>query len=235
MSRWIRLDTTWSQSEWLSELEPECRLVWVELLCYAKAHGTDGRVRAGNANLQRVTGVTRYAVDKLVTAAIEHGSLELQDGFWVLTGWKKYQGDPTGKDRQKRYRQARQQLNSSEEEESVTGVTRYAPLVTPTVTETLTNKERESARPSRNGKRRSHRLPPDWQPTQQHISAAAERGLDVGREATKFRTHAEATGRKLESWNAGFSQWLIRAEEFTSDRQKPKERPMYRKASEVLW
>jgi hypothetical protein len=140
--RWIRLDTTWSQSEWLADLEPEHKLVWVELLCYAKAHGTDGRVKASNAALRHVTGVTRYAVDKLVTAAIEHGALEMEDGLWVITGWKAYQGDATGATRQKRYREAQQQVTEISAKDTVTGVTRYGRDVTPTETETETINKR---------------------------------------------------------------------------------------------
>ena len=138
--RWIRLDTTWSQSEWLAELEPEHRLVWIELLCYAKAHGTDGNVKVSNVALQRVTGVTRYAVDKLVTAAIEHGALETVDGMWVITEWKTYQGDPTNKTRQKRYRDNAKGLTPTVTNGGVTGVTRYDSYVTPTETETETKK-----------------------------------------------------------------------------------------------
>ena len=138
--RWIRLDTTWSQSEWLAELEPEHRLVWIELLCYAKAHGTDGNVKVSNVALQRVTGVTRYAVDKLVTAAIEHGALKIVDGMWVITEWKTYQGDPTNKTRQKRYRDNAKGLTPIVTNGGVTGVTRYDSYVTPTETETETKK-----------------------------------------------------------------------------------------------
>jgi len=134
--RWIRLDTTWSQSEWLADLEPEQRLVWVELLCYAKAHGTDGRVKASTVALRRVTGVTRDGVDKLVTAAIRHGALEVEDGLWVLTGWKTYQGDATSAERSKRYREKGQQLTPFVTTRSVTPVTRDDTPVTPTETET---------------------------------------------------------------------------------------------------
>jgi len=134
-NRWLRIDTTWSQSEWLAELEPECRLVWIELLCYTKAHGTDGRVKAGHVALRRVTGVTRDVVAKLVTAAIEHGALEFDDGMWVVTGWQKYQGDPTSAERSRRYRQGRQQDTKTVTSRSVTRVDRD---VTPTETETET-------------------------------------------------------------------------------------------------
>lgn len=137
-SRWIRLDTTWSQSEWLAELSPEARLVWVELLCYCKAHGTDGNVKASNVALQRVTGVTRNAVDELVTRAINHGAIIEDGGVWCITGWRTYQGDPTATRRMRRYRQRQQEDTENVTERGVTGVTRNKRLVTPTETETET-------------------------------------------------------------------------------------------------
>jgi hypothetical protein len=143
--RWVRVDTTWSQSEWLAELHPECRLVWIELLCYAKAHGTDGRVKASYVALERVTGVTRYRVQELVTAATTHGSLVEDGGEWVIAEWKTYQGDPTGKERVRRHRLRAQGLSEKTVKQDVTPVTRYNRVVTPTETETETKETDISA------------------------------------------------------------------------------------------
>lgn len=54
------------------------------------------------------------------------------------------------------------------------------------------------------------RLPDDWQPTEQHMQKRRD-GIDVEREAEKFRLHAEANDRRQVSWNAAFSQWLLNA------------------------
>lgn len=138
MSRWIRLDTTWDQSEWLVELTPAQRLCWVALLCYVKAHGIDGMVKRVSPALfaQRyVTGVTRNDVTVFEEAAILGGALAIEDGQWVVTGWKKYQGDPTAPERMKRYRAEKSRLsplrNATESD-----VTHRR--VTPTETETKT-------------------------------------------------------------------------------------------------
>lgn len=139
--RWLRLDTTWSQSDWLADLPPEERLVWVELLCYTKAHGIDGRVRAGHVTLRRVTGVTRDNVTNLVNAAIGNEALEVDGSDWVVCNWKAYQGDPTAKERQQRKRNVGQQLTEISEESyhrDVTDNTRDHRDVTPTETETKT-------------------------------------------------------------------------------------------------
>ncbi|WP_163168085.1 hypothetical protein [Arthrobacter sp. Alg241-R88] len=59
-------------------------------------------------------------------------------------------------------------------------------------------------------KRPATPLPSDWQPTEQHWEKRHD-AIDVEREATKFRLHAEANDRRQVSWNAAFSQWLLNA------------------------
>jgi hypothetical protein len=145
VSRWIRLDTDWSSSEWLAALEPISRLLWPELLCYVKAHGISGRCRPGTVTLRRVTGVTRDAVEELVTAAIAHGALAIEDGQWVVTGWQKYQGDDTSRERSKRYREAKSALSPSRASRVTERSSRLVTDVTPTETETVTSSKEMSA------------------------------------------------------------------------------------------
>ena len=57
-------------------------------------------------------------------------------------------------------------------------------------------------------------IPDDWAPTEKHTKRAQELGLDLVREARKFRNNALAKDRRLASWNAGFNQWLDHALEF---------------------
>lgn len=65
-------------------------------------------------------------------------------------------------------------------------------------------KRKPSARP----------LPDDWQPTPEHATKAKDAGLNLDHEAAKFRAHAEANARRQVQWNAAFSQWLLRSEEY---------------------
>lgn len=57
-------------------------------------------------------------------------------------------------------------------------------------------------------------LPANWEPTAEHVKRAAELNLDVRMEADKFRNNAEDKGRMSKSWNAAFTNWLIKADEF---------------------
>jgi hypothetical protein len=132
--RWFRVNTTWSQSEWLAVLVPAARLAWIEVLSHVKAHGFDGRVRAvAPAVFGRMVGIDAADVRTLLDAAQADGALEVDDGHWIITGWPEHQGDPTGKDRVRRFRD-RMKRND-------TDVTRYDRYVTHTETETETETE----------------------------------------------------------------------------------------------
>jgi hypothetical protein len=62
-------------------------------------------------------------------------------------------------------------------------------------------------KPRRKAKRATQ-LPASWAPTDAHRELARTEGRDCDREATKFRDHAEATGRVMKDWNAAFRTWL---------------------------
>ena len=61
---------------------------------------------------------------------------------------------------------------------------------------------------------RKHRLPDGWVPTEGHRRRAASEGVDLEREAEKFRDHAIANGRTQLDWDRAFNTWLMRAAEF---------------------
>lgn len=144
--RWFRLDTTWSQSEWVAALEPEARLCWVELLGYVKAHGFGGRAKKlATSVAARNWGVTRNAVTAMLTAANADDALRIEGDDWVIPGWPEYQGDPTAAERNQRYRQSKSRL-SPLRRSRVTDVTRRS--VTPTETETKTETEESTDKPS---------------------------------------------------------------------------------------
>jgi hypothetical protein len=138
-SRWIRIDTTWSQSEWVAALEPEARLAWVELLCHVKAHGYAGSVKRLPANVAaRLWALRVTAVTQMEEAAIADQALVIDDGEWVITGWSARQSDPKAADRMKRYRERQQRDTPSATVTDVTRNGRNVTATTPTETETET-------------------------------------------------------------------------------------------------
>ena len=68
---------------------------------------------------------------------------------------------------------------------------------------------------------RQTRLPASWQPTPEHRDRATKTGLDVDREAGKFRLHAEEKARTAANWNSAFTRWLINGAEYAGQRPAP--------------
>src|SRR5690606_37175867 len=68
------------------------------------------------------------------------------------------------------------------------------------------------------GASRDRPLPDDWSPTPEHRQRALDEGLDLDREAIKFREHAKEKGRKAKNWNSAFARWLINAGEYKQTR-----------------
>jgi len=84
--------------------------------------------------------------------------------------------------------------------------------------DTTEDKEKNSKnrKNKKNGEaqKRASALPEDWKPSEQHAAYARKHGLKLDDEADAFRDHAEANGRKLVSWDAGFRSWLRKARDF---------------------
>jgi len=59
------------------------------------------------------------------------------------------------------------------------------------------------------------KLAKNWQPNDTHRRIAADLGVDISGEAEKFRDHAEAHGRKLINWDAGFRNWMRMSVDFS--------------------
>ena len=74
-------------------------------------------------------------------------------------------------------------------------------------------------KPPAQKKKPATRLPDSWEPTDAHVKKAQELGVDLALEAEKFRNHAEANDRKQASWNAAFSNWLIKSRSYQPARQ----------------
>ena len=69
--------------------------------------------------------------------------------------------------------------------------------------------------------KRATKLPADWTPSESHRELAAAEQISLTLEADKFRDHANAKGRTLIDWNAGFRNWLRQAAEYQRERRGP--------------
>src|SRR5690625_3965142 len=66
---------------------------------------------------------------------------------------------------------------------------------------------------------RAGRLPKDWHPTPEHHERAKELNINIEIESEKFRNHAEEKGRTSKNWNLAFTNWLIKATEYSPNNQ----------------
>lgn len=83
-------------------------------------------------------------------------------------------------------------------------------------------------------KRRSQktRLPDNWQPNDTHHETAHRLHLNLDSEAEDFRNHAQAQGRRLVDWDAGFRSWLKKSAEYAQERQG--RQGAYRNQAQIL-
>ncbi len=103
--RWIRLDVTWDQSEWLEELPPSSQLAWVKLLCYVKAFGVAGSVKKPSpASLARKWDLSRSSIEAMLAASFKNGAAVLEGSDLLITGWSFRQMDPKAAARVKAWR-----------------------------------------------------------------------------------------------------------------------------------
>ena len=123
-ARWIRLDTTWSQDDWIVELPAASRLAWVELKCYVKSHGVAGSVRKPSAAwCARNWGLSKSSVEMMFSAAFHEKEL-VKDGDDILVSdWAFRQSDPKAADRMRVYRKRLKEKNTDRDPLDVTPVT----------------------------------------------------------------------------------------------------------------
>lgn len=90
--RWIRLDVTWDDSEWVGLMEPASQLAWIKLLCYVKAKGVGGSVKAmGPRIAAKKWDLPVRAVEEMLKEAQKDGALSNGGGEWDVVAWDEYQ------------------------------------------------------------------------------------------------------------------------------------------------
>lgn len=149
--RWLRIDTTWASSDWLLPLGDAEKFAWIQLLCYVKAHGFDGRAKAMNTDAaSRAWFISDgNALVTLITAAEKHGAIRTENGYWIIAEWHAFQGDQTGSDRQRRFKNARQVTvdNGKNGDNALVTPTETSIYILPTVVEETQTKPKKQTSP----------------------------------------------------------------------------------------
>lgn len=107
---WIRLDDAIFQDDWYEELSDPSKLAWIHLLLFAnRKRGTFGKssLKLLAINLH----LSENSVAEMLKSALKNGKiLQIDSKTFSIKSWRKYQPDPTNKDRQTTFR--KKQSNS---------------------------------------------------------------------------------------------------------------------------
>lgn len=204
--RWLRLDVGCFESEWLAALSVPAQHAWTRLLLHTKGQGTGGRVkRLGPVAAEKLWSIPPVSLQEMETAAIADGALAIEDGWWVLTGWDKYQQpDRTNALRKQRLRDKRK----AGQIPPVSAGNHRSPPGTRHATETVTERTTTSTHARKRGWRF---CPDDFEPSDDHRKLAEELHVDLDREFTAFKLW-EFKQPKTDASRA-FFRWLRTAAE----------------------
>lgn len=207
--RWSKLDAGFIRN-------PKCRVagrsgreVYIHALCVNAENAYDGRIPDGyfGANyLAHELEMTPEEACNALDAAVTANLLQRDGREIVIVGWDDEEwgsGKPSDHpDRVKaRVRKHREQKRSD-----ANGVTPQS--VTGNGGNAVTPEERRGEESISPRSKRGTQLPSDWTTKPEHSRAALEHGVDLEREAKRFRNWAQAKGQVYKDWDAAFRNWL---------------------------
>lgn len=185
---------SWAFHDAPADLKPS---EFVVLLALADAAADDGRVVYLGSDdktqeaIARKARLSRRTVQRMLDTLVERALIERERSSILLP----YE-----------YRVVASDWRNGTRQGDATGGVRLTQRTYIDGIDGVEGSEKGSRKPRRKGP-----LPADWGPTEDHRTRSAEAGVDVEREAAKFRAHAEANGREAVVWNAAFTQWLLNA------------------------
>jgi hypothetical protein len=223
-SRWLRLNTDWHLSEWLVVLSAESRLAWVQLLCHMKTNGFAGTCKSLNTMIaERLWFVNEPSIRQMLQAAQNAGALVIEDDTWTIPAWKKYQGDETHAERQKRYRDKKRDGSDASR-------TEVTPTETETETVTITETYITPPTPQGEPKPKKFRKPTvlEWE------IYAIEIGLPPA-QVDKAYDHYEGNGWKtgrtpMKDWKAALRNWKRNYDEWQPKKPTNSPQDTYQRA-----
>ena len=220
---WFKVDDRlWAHPKWM-HLPDSARALWVTAGSYCAQYETDGYINS--ATIPQL-GSRKAAAERLVKAQLWNKV----EGGYQFHDWDEFQ--PTKaqldaerratKERVQRWRDRKRNGVTNGESNGVSNGAVTAPRPDPTRPDPLITKEDKSSLVGANAqttKKRATPIPDAWTPKDGHSKLALEHGVQLLTEASKFRDHAQATGRTLKDWDAGFRNWLRKAGEYRQHNQ----------------
>lgn len=236
---WAKIDDNlWAHPKWIN-LPDSAKALWVSALSYCACYETDGHI--STHTLPTLYPNKHRA--RAISALVKSGLWEPVNGGYVFHDWEHYQPtkarkDAERKDKRDRMRALRAQSVTSNRRVTNPDVTSKLPTPDPTRPEVAkatyiggASASAEDAQPTKRRARKT-RLPDNWQPNDTHAETARRLHLNIDSEAEDFRNHAQAQGRRLVDWDAGFRSWLKKSAEYAQERQG--RQGAYRNQAQIL-
>lgn len=237
---WAKIDDhLWMHPKWIN-LPDSAKALWVSALSYCACYETDGHVPSKILSIL----CPNKRRDRVVSALVKSGLWEPINGGYVFHDWEHYQPtkarkDAERKDKRDRMRALRAQSVTSNSRVTNSTVTSKLPTPVPVPVPEVAkatsvggaSASAEDAQPTKRRARKT-RLPDDWTPTPEHEQTARRLHLDLESEVEDFRNHAQAQGRLLVNWDAGFRSWLKKSAEYAQERQGRQN--TYRNQAQIL-
>ncbi|CUR48467.1 Primosomal protein I [Alloalcanivorax xenomutans] len=195
--------------------------------CACNEHTSDGVWRGIEIDdLDQIAGVPGFgAAMAQVGWAIpdqENGTIAFPN-FLEYNAPAKNGGRSSAAERQRRYRQRKQEKASQEQSDTATGDGNSD--ITGDATRDVTSVTREEKRrdiknnppispPTRKPAKRATQLPDDFEPNDTNRRVAAEEGVSIHDHLPQFRDHHRAKGSTMKDWHAALNTWLRNAKKF---------------------
>ena len=223
---WFKVDDQLHSHPKVRQVGPMSVGIWVMCGSYSAAYKLDGFVP--DSFVQGFGRDGRAGAKKLVASGLWE---RVDDGDrvgYMFHDWAHYQ--PLSDEIEDKRQAARERQRRSRQARAGAAKPPAAALVTPDVTGSVTRDKRVTERVSHGpptrpdptveakasttalpARAKKHPIPASWEPNGKHRERAQQLGIDVEFEAETFRNHAEANDRAQASWDAAFSNWLLKS------------------------
>lgn len=221
---WFKIDDAFHGHPKVMELSPAAVGVWTLSGTWCANYLTDGEIKPGVVSR---FGGTPEMIQELVSA----GLWIERNGAYHFKDWEDYQPmkadveaeREAARERMRAARAKKKGVETSPEQPSGVRPNQLGTSEEVRVTPSLPSPAHPVPAPSlskesvaeTSRKKPKTRLPASWTPKDAHTQYARDEGIALDFQAERFRTHSAANDRMLVDWDAGFRNWLMKAERTT--------------------
>lgn len=210
---WAKVDDQWFAHRKVVGLSLAARGLWTTVLSWSCAH------RSPHVPTHMARFLTGGEdIDGPVRELVAAGLWIEQDDGWRIHDWAEYQEKSTSEKRAEAGSKGGKRSGEVRREASDEANGKQNEVASEANGEAGTHPvpARPDPKPKSGTRKRAPEtpLPDSWEPTDAHAEIAKAEGVNLAREAAKFRDHAAANDRRQRDWDAAFRTWLRRANDF---------------------